>query len=246
MIIENPVLQDVPALRALWKQAFSDTDSFLDSFFSLAFSPERAMVARQEGKIVGALYWFDCTWDAKALAYIYAVATDISCRGQGICTALMEEVHNQMAQAGKGTVLVPAEKELRAFYGKRGYRDFGGMDEVACFAGEDGMPAEKLTAAAYAAKRRQLLPKGSVLQEGAFLPFLADNMDFYGGEDWLLAISDDFAPEFLGEKALLPKILKGLQIPVARVRYAGNTPFAMYRGSKEDSSSPEYFAFALD
>ena len=53
MIIENPVLQDVPALRALWKQAFSDTDSFLDSFFSLAFSPERAMVARQEGKIVG-------------------------------------------------------------------------------------------------------------------------------------------------------------------------------------------------
>ena len=34
---------DIPALRRLWKQAFGDDDQLLDSFFSIAFSPDRCL-----------------------------------------------------------------------------------------------------------------------------------------------------------------------------------------------------------
>lgn len=246
MIIEHPVWEDIPALRALWKQAFGDTDAFLDSFFFLAFSTECALIAREDDKVVGALYWLDCLWGEKTLSYIYAVATDKDYRGQGVCKALMSQAHRQMEKAGKGTILVPADDGLRAFYRHMGYRDFGGMEEMTCSAGGAPVAAEKLTAHSYAQKRRQLLPKDGVWQEGAFLPFLDVNMGFYGGNNWLLAIQNDFSPEFLGDKAMLPGILKMLQIPQARVRCAGNVPFAMYRGIAEDISTPGYFAFALD
>ncbi len=246
MIIKNPDLQDIPALRALWKQAFEDTDSFLDSFFSLAFSTERALIAKEKDQLLGALYWFDCVCGAEQLAYIYAVATDQAYRNRGVCTALMEELHTQMEQAGKGTILVPAEDSLREFYRHMGYRDFGGIEEATYFAGDVAFPAEKLTADTYAKCRRKLLPEGSVLQEGAFLPFLADNMQFYGGEDWLLAIQNDFAPEFLGDQTKLPGILNALQLPKVKVRFPGQNPFAMYRTGKKAFTPPGYFAFALD
>lgn len=246
MIIENPRLQDVPALRALWKQAFGDTDAFLDDFFVLAFSPERALVAKENGKVLGALYWLDCSWHGKTLSYIYAVATDKDHQGRGVCKALMAEVHARTAEAGKGTVLVPADDGLRSFYCRFGYQNFGGMKEKTYFAGDAVVFAEKLTAAAYAQRRRQLLPEGSILQEGVFLPFMDAQMDFYGGEGWLLAIQKDFAPEFLGDKNLLPGILKALDLPQARVRSAGERPFAMYRGVGTENANPQYFAFALD
>lgn len=246
MIIKNPEQQDIPALRALWKQAFGDTDSFLDSFFSLAFSTERALIAKENEQLLGALYWFDCVCAGNNFAYIYAVATNKVYQGRGVCTALMQETYNRMTQAGKGLILVPADDRLRAFYHRLGYRDFGGMEEITCFAGDSSVPVERLTAYTYAQRRRVFLPEGGVLQEGAFLPFLDENMRFYGGEDWLLAIQKDFAPEFLGDKALLPGILKTLQLPQAQVQYSGNAPFAMWRGTEEENVAPGYFAFALD
>lgn len=246
MIIENPRQKDVPALRALWQQAFGDTDAFLDDFFSLAFAPERALVAKEQNEILGALYWLDCEAYGKTMSYVYAVATEKTRQGQGICKALMAEMHDCMTKAGKGSILVPADDGLRDFYRRLGYQNFGGMDEAIYFAGEMPVFAEKLTAADYAQKRRQLLSEGSILQEGAFLPFMDAQMDFYGGEGWLLAIQKDFSPEFLGDKRLLPGILKALQLQQARVRYAGEMPFAMCRGLEEDISNPQYFAFALD
>lgn len=245
MIIKNPKSEDVPALRALWKQAFGDTDSFLDSFFSLAFSTERALIAKENDQLLGTLYWFDCVCAGKGFAYIYAVATDKAYQGRGVCTALMQETHDRMTQAGKGSILVPADDGLRAFYRRLGYRDFGGMEEITCFSGEPAVPVERLTADSYVQRRRELLPKDGVWQEGAFLPFLEENMHFYGGKDWLLAIQKDFSPEFLGDKALLPGILKTLQLPQAKVRCSGNAPFAMWRGT-EENVAPGYFAFALD
>ena len=246
MIIENPKLQDVPALRALWQQAFGETDDFLDDFFDSAFSPERALVAKEKDQILGALYWLDCEMYEKPLAYIYAVATDKTHFGQGICTAIMTQLHTRMAEMGKETVLVPVNEGVRGFYRRFGYENFGGMDEMICFAGDTPVFAEKLTACAYAKKRRQLLPEGGVLQEGAFLPFLETQMDFYGGDGWILAIHKDFAPEFLGDKALLSGILKALGRTQVRVRIAGETPFAMYRKAASGNPDPKYFAFALD
>lgn len=246
MTIENPLISDIPALRALWKEAFSDPDAYLDSFFALVFSPERALVIREDRDILAALYYLDCSWEENAVAYVYAVATKKAHQGKGLCKALMAELHNRV----KRTILVPADESLRAFYSRLGYRDFGGMEEILCSPGGTAVVAEKLTAESYAQKRRELIPVGGVLQEGVFLPFLEENLDFYGGDGWLLAIGKEndkgFAPEFLGDKTLLPGILKELQYKEARVRCPGKTPFAMYRSADGGNSQPGYFAFALD
>jgi hypothetical protein len=203
-------------------------------------------VAKEKDQLLAGLYWFDCTCEGKPLAYIYAVATDEKYRGQGICKALMAQVHRQMEKEKKGTILVPANDALRAFYEKLGYQNFGGIAEMTCVASGIPLPVEKLTANTYAQRRRGLLPINSILQEGVFLPFMEANMQFYGGEDWLLAVANDFAPEFLGDPAKLPGILKTLQIQKLQVRCPGNAPFAMWRGMEEAICNPGYFAFALD
>ena len=246
MIIENPSISDIPALRKLWKEAFSDTDTFLDSFFSLAFSPERALVVREESGVSAALYWLNCSWEGRTVAYVYAVVTGKKHRGKGLCKALMGELHNRVDR----TILVPADAGLRAFYSRLGYRNFGGIEEILCYPGGMAVAAEKLTAESYAGKRRKLMPAGGVCQEGVFLPFLEEILEFYGGEGWLLAGTKQdgkfFASEFLGDKALLPGILKGLQCTEAKVRCPGKAPFAMYRSANGEISLPEYFVFALD
>ena len=64
-------------LKKLWKTVFGDSDSFIDTFFQIAFSPDRCRFTEENGEIICALYWFDCEYDGGKLAYIYAVATPL-------------------------------------------------------------------------------------------------------------------------------------------------------------------------
>ena len=250
MTIDHPVREDIPALRRLWQQAFGDTDAFLDSFFALAFAPERALTVKKAEQIVAALYWFPCAWGDKKADYIYAVATEEGFRGQGLCKKLMEKVHQELAEENRGTILVPANDGLRTFYESLGYRDFGGMEEKRFLPRGEVVKGERLTAGAYALRRRALLPHGGVLQEGALLPFLEKQLEFYGGEGWLLSGRQEegtfVAAEYLGEEEWIPGILKALRVSSASVRLDGKTPFAMYRSPDGENSRPGYFAFALD
>ena len=246
MIIKNPTMGDIPDLRGLWKEAFSDTDDFLDRFFSLAFAPERALIACEGEEIFAALYWLNCTWEEKTVAYVYAVATDKKHRGKGLCKALMAELHNRADRI----ILVPADEGLRAFYSRLGYQDFGGIEEILCYPGGNAVAIEELTAKSYAEKRKGLLPAGGVLQEGDFLPILGEMLTFYSGDGWLLAGTVQegkfFGAEYLGDKAKLAGIVRSLGFCEAKVRCPGNTPFAMYWDAYGKNSLPGYFAFALD
>ena len=49
MIIKSPETRHIPQLRQLWKEAFGDTDDFLDVFFSVAFAPERSRCVILDG-----------------------------------------------------------------------------------------------------------------------------------------------------------------------------------------------------
>ena len=62
MTIDSPKIDQLPQLRALWKEAFGDTDAYLDSFFTLGFSPERCRCVTEDGQVSAALYWFDCPY----------------------------------------------------------------------------------------------------------------------------------------------------------------------------------------
>ena len=55
MIIEHPGKKDIPKLRALWQEAFSDTDAFLDLFFTQIFAPERSLAVKEGETLLAAL-----------------------------------------------------------------------------------------------------------------------------------------------------------------------------------------------
>ena len=251
MIIDRPRLEDIPHLRHLWQQAFGDTDTFLDSFFAMGFSLDHCRCLWEEGTLAAALYWFDCSWEEKPVAYLYAVATEEKYRGRGLCRALMEDTHSHLqAQGYVASVLVPGTKELFRLYEKMGYSTFGYVQEFSCEAGKTRIQLEKLTAEDYAQRRRKWLPQGAILQEGAMLALWQTQGDFYAGEDFLLAaaMAKDtlITQEFLGDAEKAPQILAALGAKQGRFRIPGEDPFAMHYPLSEGEFAPTYFGIALD
>ena len=251
MIINKPDTAHLPALRTLWQQAFGDPDDFPDSFFATAYSPERCRVLTLEGKPAAALYWFDCSWEGKRLAYLYAVATDAAFRRKGLCRALMAHTHQHLAESGyAGAVLVPGSEALFRLYEKLGYRTFGYVREFACNGGVP-VPLRSVDAAEYARLRRSMLPAGGILQEGALLAFLRRFARFYAGENLLLAATVESgkltAHELLGDCTAAPGIVAALGADTGYFRTPGNQkPFAMYLPLTEDARQPGYLGLALD
>ena len=117
MTVNMPQQEQIDQLRTLWKQAFGDTDAFLDGFFATGFDRRRCRCVTWNDRVAAALYWFDCHWEGKKLAYIYAVATDEAFRGKGFCRNLMEDTHTHLEKLGyRGAVLVPGSLELFGMY----------------------------------------------------------------------------------------------------------------------------------
>lgn len=245
MNVEHPTLTQIPQLRALWKEAFGDSDSFLDTFFGSAFAPERCLCVTVDGEIAAAAYWFSCG----QYAYIYAVATAKRHRGQGYCHALMAKIHALLQSQGyNGCIVVPGEESLRRFYAEMGYENFGGMEESSCIAGAP-LPLRKIETEEFAALRRQYLPDGGVVQEGENLAFLSRWAEFYAGADFLLAATREGETlrglELLGNRAAAPGILSALEAKNGTFRTPGVAPFAMYK-SLVAKNPPAYFGFAFD
>ena len=238
-------------LRQLWQEAFGDTDAFIDSFFRTGFSPERSRCLLIEQQVAAALYWFGCPWQGRKLAYLYAVATRKSQRGQGLCRSLLADTHRHLAEKGyHGAVLVPGSPNLAAMYEKLGYRPFRFANAATVLANAPACPAEEISPEAYALLRKTFLPEGAVVQESPVYDFLATYCRFYRGKDFLLCSAREentlHIQEHLGDTAKLPGILAGLQAEKGVVRVPGNAVFAMYHALTESAETPEYFAIALD
>ena len=100
MTIDAPKPFHLPSLKALWKEAFGDTDAFLDTFEKSAFSYHRCRCVTDGDTGAAALYWFDCSYEEGRIAYLYAIATAKSHRGRGLCRALMEDTHKHLKKMG--------------------------------------------------------------------------------------------------------------------------------------------------
>jgi predicted N-acetyltransferase YhbS len=253
MIIDAPTAAHREALRALWQEAFGDTDEFLDSFENAAFSPDRCRCISEGDEILAALYWFDCSLHGHRLAYLYAVATSEKHRGHGLCRTLMENTHAHLAALGyAAALLVPGEPSLFDFYEKLGYRICTHVDERSCTASNTGTDVREIGAEEYAALRRDLLPPNSVLQEKENLAFLAETASFYAGDRFLLAAERKGellrGLEILGDTERAPSILVALGCKEGTFRTPGNQkPFAMcYPLGKDTLPSPLYFGLAFD
>lgn len=251
MIIKTPEAGDLEGMKTLWQEAFGDTDAFIEAFFRTAFSPDRSRIAVADGP-VAALYWFDCQWKGKTLAYIYAVATRKECRGRGICRQLMEATHKELARLGyAGALLVPAQKPLFDFYGKMGYRPCCPVTVCTGVAAGEPVMLQSIGAQDYASARRAWLPAGSVEQDGTALEFLGTYCDFYAGEQVLFAAGrhEDqvYFQEFFGDTEKIPGILAALGGKAGSVRIPGSLkPLAMYHSLDGADDLPGYFGIPLD
>ena len=243
MRADYPAPEQTDGLRALWKEAFGDTDAFLDHFWDTAFAFDRCRCITVNGEVAAALYWLDCRCDGVPMAYIYAVATAKAHRGSGLCRLLMADTHAHLKNLGyAGCILVPGSEELFAMYGKMGYAPFGGMDTVACTAGSP-ITLREVTAEEYGSLRKAYLPDHGVWQEG--LPFLATYAKLYAGDDFICARVDDWGLELLGNTAAAPGILGALGKETGTFRIAGSAPFAMFC-PLSSTPAPGYFGIAFD
>lgn len=248
MTIEAPHSRDIPALRRLWKEAFGDDDLFLDGFFGTAFSPQRCRCVFMGDRLAAALYWFDCSWEGKKIAYIYAVATDKAYRGRNLCRSLMEKTHEELLGSGyAGAALVPGNAGLFELYGKLGYRPFCPLHNNEISAGKTAIAVKKLTPKEFSIRRRDLLPEGGIIQEGVTLTYLACFTEFYEADGCVMCLSceDDTAyfQEFLGDPKKLPGILAGLGVKKGAVHLPGGKDSAMYYSPKEEM--PSYLGLSL-
>ena len=67
MRIDHPERSQIPALRALWKEAFGDSDTYLDLFFDRGYDPDRAMCVSDGETVAAALYWLDMDYSGGKL-----------------------------------------------------------------------------------------------------------------------------------------------------------------------------------
>ena len=248
MNIDQPARSQYPELKSLWQQAFGDTPGFIEGFFQKGFSPERCRRITEEGAVVAALYWFDCSLNEETWAYIYAVATDSAHRGKGLCAALMTQTHQDLRTAGyAGAVLVPAEEHLWRYYGKFGYLPFGNITATTIAAGAP-VRATEISPDVYCELRQQYLPESALDQRSAY-PFYSTWGKFYRSQNCCFAAAKDedtlYIQEFLGDPATLPGIVDALNCKTGNVRLpGGDAPCGMYLSFC--AATPGYLGFALD
>lgn len=253
MRIEHPGDSVREALWTLWQEAFSDPPEVPRQFWRTAYCPRRSLCAVEDGQVLGALYWLDCTCRGQKLAYLYAVATARAHRGRGVCRALMDRAHALLARQGyTGAILVPGEASLASMYAAMGYQPCCGVEEFTCEAGAVPAALQPLRAEAYGQYRRALLPEGGVRQEGENLDWLATMAQLYAGDGFLLAASCQDGmlrcQELLGDPRVAPGILRTLGCARGSFRVPGRErTFAMYRSLDGGiAPAPTYFGLAFD
>lgn len=252
MKIAEPLPEQISQLRTLWKDAFGDGDDFLDDFFSAAYSQHRSRCVTVQDKAVAMLYWFDCEYEGRKIAYIYAVATDKSFRGQGICNKLMRDTHRHLKSLGyAGSILVPGSESLFRFYEGMGYKPCCYGRRFTCAAEDSGIALGKIYKEEFARLRRSLLPENSVIQEKENLSFLETQAEFYKGESLLMcAFAEDgilTCLEYLGNEDMASGAVSALGCREGCFFAPGKElPFAMYLPFDEATSYPTYFGFAFN
>lgn len=255
ILIGEPTEAQMEDLRKLWKEAFGDTDAFLELFYQTGFHQSRSRCITMEAKVVSALYWFDGyrkEGDGKPIAYIYAVATSEEYQGQGLCHKLMQDTLSYLKETGyEGALLVPADEALYRFYHHMGFENCSRVNEFVCTSQEMNVSIRPIESEEYAALRKEYLPEGGIIQENENMDFLATLAHFYAGEDFLLAASQEEdmlrGVELLGDSQKASGILHALGYEKGHFRTPGEEiPFAMYYSLVGNGEIPSYFGLAFD
>ena len=78
---------DIPALKALWKQAFGDTDAEIDSFFKTVYPEATGFCAEEDGAVI---------------AMLFALPLALAHGGKGFYDGWMKDPHSVMLSCNDG------------------------------------------------------------------------------------------------------------------------------------------------
>ena len=171
--------KDRKELLALWQEGFGDSVQDIEQFFEFNMDTADVFV-EDDGGISAALYGLPCTIECEGRSlsarYIYAVATSLERRSQGIMSRLIPFAHRQMEDDGVEVFwLYPADSGLMKYYEKFGYRPILSAKKAVVVAEKVDLPIEELTPEDAAELRRQLLSrKDAVNWSGSALAYAAE------------------------------------------------------------------------
>ena len=125
--IRPSVLEEAPALKALWRKAFHDPDCYIDWFYDCCWAPEDTLLLLEDGVLASMLDLMPMELSlpdgrtAQAY-YVYALATDPGVRKKGYGRKLLHYVDFHLRSRGADCVtVVPAEPSLHRFFGTVGF-----------------------------------------------------------------------------------------------------------------------------
>lgn len=141
---------DIPALKAIWNEAFAeDSRQDIDEFFETLYPNATGFCAEDEtGRVCAMLFALPQTIvkgekQLKA-AYLYAVATKKESRGRGYCRAVMAYAEKELRKRYvEALLLSPATQDLADFYARLGFsRQTGGSKQILDCAEAKGQATE--------------------------------------------------------------------------------------------------------
>lgn len=218
---------DLPAILALWGEAFGDSPEAVSYFFQ-SFPNCISYVAEDAGMVVSMVHALRQTLSPDIpAAYIYAVATRRSHRGKGLCRDLMAFAEQDLQKRGFAcAVLTPGELGLFDYYDRLGY-------QIAFTRRRTPFPGgTPISLDAYLTRREQLLTVPHVVYDEATLRYAAAAYDlsFYETATGIAAASDVYTAE------VLPEDISGDRFSYAMIKWL-TTPHPLQNA---------YLGFALE
>ncbi len=255
MKYERAKKSDLPALTRLWMTCFGDKEADIWEFWRL-FDRISVFIARDKAPIAMLcalpVTLFDECGEAHGASYLYAVCTAPSHRRKGICARLMSFAESELTE--EFALLVPASKELFAFYEKLGYQTAFYNRQFAVSAAATKAKITKISADAYRNLRQMQLYANFVDYDEALLA-LHDGLYRIETAEAVCCAVAEVQEHKLVIKELLPydeaavsALAAHLSCACAEARTEGaDFPFGMAK-SLTDLSVPEhaYLGLAFD
>lgn len=127
-MIKFALKEDFEQIKKLWSKTFGDDERDVEYF--LERYSENVLVFKEERRVKGMLSLLPVVSGEEKGAYIYAAATEENERGRGINTKLLEYSYRHIKKTGGHfLVLVPANRELFEYYGKRGFAEICSVEK---------------------------------------------------------------------------------------------------------------------
>lgn len=260
---------DIPALKALWREAFSDPQQDIDEFFRTLYPDAAGFCAEDEsGAPVSMLFALPQTIvkgekQCKA-AYLYAVATKKEYRGKGLCKAVMAHAEKELRKRYVDALLLsPASEALADLYAQLGFTRQTGARRIITDCGKKKGQAAEIGVQDYAGLRETALWDVShVRYDKAQLEYAVSGGRFYclmAGYDMGCAAAKDgengtraFVYEMLPGKDLLGALAEKCgegkyELQTAQDAQDGET-WCMLKwiGQAHPELEPVYMGFAME